>query len=300
MEICLGTVQFGLEYGVKEEKRPTLEESFEILKCAIDSGIKVFDTAFAYGEAEDILGKFFTNYPDYRNRVKIISKLQPNIIELNKDKEVYFLIKTNLQDSLKKLGLDRIDGYLFHSPRYIYNEDAMEALVRLKTEGYYDNLGVSIYEAEDAINAAKDKRIDYIQYPYSVLDQRLEETNFFDIAKKNNKVLFARSAFLQGLLVMDVDKVPKHLEHSLNDLKELKRLGENYNIKPLDICIEFTKQRKETDYFVMGVHTLEQLSENIEIFNKENEIHDNFFKELKEKFSNVDKSIVMPSLWTKY
>lgn len=300
MEICLGTVQFGLEYGVKQEKKPTLEESFEILKCAIDSGIKFFDTAFAYGEAEDILGKFFIRYPNYIEKVKVISKLQPNIIELNKDKEVYELIKSNLKESLNRLGLKKIDGYLFHTPRYIYNEHAMEALFKLKSEGYYNNLGVSIYETEDAVNAAKDNRIDYIQYPYSVLDQRLEETEFFDIAKKNNKTLFARSAFLQGLLLMDLDKVPEHLKHSLKNLEELKKIGNSFNIEPLDICIEFTKQRNETDYFVMGVHTLEQFLEDLEIFNKNNRKYENFFNEVKIKFSKVDKSIVMPSLWTKY
>ena len=60
-ELCLGTVQFGMNYGVNNQigRQPTWKESFEMLDIAIDRGIDVIDTARAYGEAELVLGEYF-------------------------------------------------------------------------------------------------------------------------------------------------------------------------------------------------------------------------------------------------
>ena len=89
--LCLGTVQFGMNYGINNQGgQPTEESCFEMLDLAFENGIDIIDTARAYGTAELVVG----DYLEYRkccNKVKIISKLRPNIIESG-EKDVYSII----------------------------------------------------------------------------------------------------------------------------------------------------------------------------------------------------------------
>ncbi len=299
MKLCLGTVQLGMNYGVKKESKPSLDQCIKMLKISIDNGIEIIDTAFMYGEAEEIIGKFFKVYPKYKARVKIISKLKPNILESVEKKDIYKVIKDNLFESLKLMGVESLEGYLFHTPDYIYNQEALNSLVKLKAEGYIKNIGVSIYEEKEALYAVQHKDINFIQYPYSILDQRLDKTDFFKLAKKNDKILFSRSAFLQGLLLMDLKDVPDYLKGALKDLEKIKSYSKRYQIDILTACIDFIKLKNEADYFVLGVNTSEQLIEDIKLFNSDKKMNLDLLNELKNDFNSIDKSIVMPSLWSK-
>ena len=58
VKYCLGTVQFGSQYGIQGNRQPLEREVFEMLNFAIDRGIEIFDTASAYGESEKILGAY--------------------------------------------------------------------------------------------------------------------------------------------------------------------------------------------------------------------------------------------------
>ena len=70
-------------------------------------------------------------------------------------------------------------------------------LQKAKDSGLVKNIGVSIYDIGEALQAAE-LGVDYIQVPYNVFDQRLDSTNF-DIAKNKVKV-FARSPFTRVVI----------------------------------------------------------------------------------------------------
>ena len=73
-KLALGTVQFGLDYGINNPNgKPTREKSLEMLDYAWQKGIRVFDTAYAYGDAEEILGEF-TKTRELGNKIKIITR----------------------------------------------------------------------------------------------------------------------------------------------------------------------------------------------------------------------------------
>ena len=59
-KLCLGTVQFGLKYGVNNTlgRQPYRQECYGIIRKALQTGITCFDTASAYGDAEKLLGKY--------------------------------------------------------------------------------------------------------------------------------------------------------------------------------------------------------------------------------------------------
>ena len=54
MQLCLGTVQFGMDYGIIGQKKPSVEDSVVCLDYATQNGISAIDTATAYGTAEEV------------------------------------------------------------------------------------------------------------------------------------------------------------------------------------------------------------------------------------------------------
>ena len=59
MNLCLGTVQQGMAYGINNQHgKPSVEESMEIFHQAVLNGIEIFDTASAYGDAEYLIGEY--------------------------------------------------------------------------------------------------------------------------------------------------------------------------------------------------------------------------------------------------
>lgn len=268
-----------------------------MLKFAYDHGIRIFDTAYAYGDAEEILGEFLQRW-NLSKKVKIITKLKPNILEEVSGGKVQEAIESNLRQSLKRLKRDYVDGYLLHTPGYIRNKKVVKALVSLKKSGLVKNIGVSIYETSDAIYAAKLKEVDFIQVPYSILDQRLDKTNFFQLARKNHITVFARSAFLQGLFFMTDEKVPSYLEKAKTYLKEMDEIIAKYGLSRQEAAFLFSCKNENIDYVVFGVDNVKQLGEDIEIVNK-NIACEDCLAELKNKFTKVEKNIIFPSLWKK-
>ena len=47
-DLCLGTVQFGMKYGINNRQgQPSMNDSVEMIKYAVDNGVKYIDTARA-------------------------------------------------------------------------------------------------------------------------------------------------------------------------------------------------------------------------------------------------------------
>lgn len=295
--LVLGTVQFGLEYGINNQNgKPDRKKSLEMLDFAYKNGIRIFDTAYAYGDAEEILGEFLQNH-NFDKQIKIITKLKPNIIS-EREGAAYDVIAENLKESLYRLKREYVDGYLFHTPAYIRDNMLVDSLIKLKKQRLVKNIGVSIYDEADAVYAAKLNEVDYIQVPYSIFNQRLDKTDFFKIARKNRKTVFARSAFLQGLFFMPEEKIPSYLENARSYFRDLDKIISKYNLSRQQAALLFSLKNKNIDYVVFGVDNIEQLKEDIDIAKKNIDI-ERCVRELKNKFINIEKNIIFPSLWKK-
>lgn len=295
-KLCLGTVQFGMRYGINNVlgRQPTWEESFEMLDLAIENGIKVIDTARAYGEAELILGKYFKKKKS-SHKIAVISKLRPNVIgDNNKIKQVVF---QECKNTLHRLRIEQLDGYLLHTPEYIYEEEIVDALTSLKKDQLVKNIGVSIYNIKEGEKAIDTGVIDYIQLPYSVLDQRAAKSGFIEKANNKGITIFARSTFLQGVFMMKQEHIPDYLKHSLEYINIFNELTIKYEIDRVSALLQFVKQEKGVDFLVFGVETKEQLLENIVCFREES-VPQEFINEIKEKINNVEESVILPSLWS--
>ena len=195
LNFCLGTVQFGMEYGLKNviDKRITIEEVEKIFDYFFSNGGIFVDTASNYGNSEEIISKFLP-----RN-AKVISKYS-----IYKDTKN---IIREVENSLENLSIDELDTAMIHNPdALIQNTDALAILSEVKERSLCKNIGISIYSYNDISSSINEisNLIDVIQIPANAFDNR-----FFVEVEKRKKILEEirvdiRSIFLQGLLLQDI------------------------------------------------------------------------------------------------
>ena len=297
MELCLGTVQFGMDYGISGQKQPSVEQAVEMLDYAVQNGINTIDTANAYGTAEDVVGAFLRRQTVPRESLWIISKFRPNLLDDVKENAYYAVMKENLTNTLERLGVDYLDTYLLHSARYVYNDAIIATLNRFKQEGYTRKVGVSVYEVDEAQKCIERENIDFMQLPYSVFDQRMKAGGIFDLAKKqgNTTQIHSRSAFIQGLILMEENEVPDFLAKARPIVRKISEMCRKYEISRISLAMNYVKQEESISHLVFGVDNIEHLKENIEIFQED--IDRNVIREISREFSDIEADIVMPSLW---
>lgn len=297
MELCLGTVQFGMDYGIRGQKQPSVEQAVQMLDYATQNGINNIDTANAYGTAEDVVGTFLKKKTIPREDLFIISKFRPNLLDEANEDQYYDIMKANLENSLSRLHTDYLDSYLLHSARYVWDDVIIDTLNRMKKEGYVKHVGVSVYETDEAKKCIERPNADFMQLPYSIFDQRMKADGVFELAKKAEypTQIHSRSAFIQGLILMKKNEVPDFLEKAKPIVCKIDELCQQYEISRIELAMSYVKRQDSISHLVFGVDNLEQLKENIRLF--EHTLSDQLIDEISKEFVDIDTDIVMPSLW---
>lgn len=207
MRLALGTVQFGIDYGISNTRGriPPVVVS-EVLDVALTAGMDVLDTACLYGDAETVLGATLPPTAD----VRIVTKT-PRFSD--GDADVPRRLREAFAGSLMRLRRDRVHGLLFHHAPDLLGPDGArlwDAAAKLREEGQVDALGASVYAPDDAARLLERYPLDLVQLPINVLDRRFMDTGLLDRLARAGVEVHARSAFLQGLLLMDPAKIPRH------------------------------------------------------------------------------------------
>ncbi|WP_293302817.1 aldo/keto reductase [Pedobacter sp. UBA4863] len=257
-KIILGTVQFGQKYGVNNvSKKPNQREVDDMLKLAFNSGIKCLDTAEAYGNAQQVIGKFHKANPTII--FDVIAKL-PHVIDSD--------ISIKVDQYLKELRVSRLKVMLFHSfDTYYRGKEFMEQLVALKNQVKIEYIGVSVYTNEQAVAVINDDNVDVIQIPFNLFDNENQRGDLLREAKKKGKIVHTRSVFLQGLFFSDINdnrEIVKQLQGSLNTIREL---SEQTKVSLQQIALNYCLMQDYIDQILIGVDNISQLQQNIEDLN---------------------------------
>lgn len=287
-KLCLGTVQFGMQYGINNAlgRQPTDAEVFAVLDTALAAGIQMFDTASAYGTSEEVLGSYHLS----EKTVGIVSKLTPGTADRKE------AVLEGVRCSLHRLGAQKLFCYMLHRTEDLYKIGIMDGMCAAKECGLTEKIGVSVYEPKEAIRAAQDDRIDAVQIPYNVLDQRLDDCSFFELAKQNGKIIFARSAFLQGLLLMDPSTADKRVRGSGRWVEQFHEMAHACGCSPAEAAMLYALSHPCIDYIVFGVDTPYQLRENIRISERSLASAPCYVR-LRGAFLNIPLKIIQPNLW---
>ena len=288
-KLVLGTVQFGLDYGISNKYgKPSLEVTNEILKLAYESGINSFDTAEIYGNAQEILGNFL----EQSQNKFLISKIDTDMF-LNKNENHI------IDQILQKLKINTLDTLLLHDNKLIYgwNSEFSNSVSKLKEQNKISYFGTSIYTAEEFELSISNDDIDVIQIPFNIFDLRALKYEWFKKAEDKNKLLLIRSVYLQGLLCMNLDAVPHKLNRAIPYLAQLNTLTEITDLSKTELLLGFVNTVANKSPILFGTNTLSSTRDTIETFNSLNSMDDSLIKEIINEFSTIDESIYNPKNW---
>lgn len=257
-KISLGTVQFGIKYGLNPNKKMVNEEEVnKILNYAKLEKIDLLDTAPSYGISEKILGKL-----DISN-FKVVTKTRHfdnNEINENDLK----LINIDFQNSLKNLKTNNIYAILIHNSNDLLkvgSEKLYEYLLILKKEKKVNKIGVSVYDPIQLKSIINNFDIDIVQLPLNIIDRRMIEDDILSILRKKKIEIHARSIFLQGLLLMDNNEIPKKFNEWRNLWKIWHQWLYENELTALQATIRFVNSIPEVSRVIVGVESEFQLKE---------------------------------------
>lgn len=252
-KICLGCMSFG-KAGTMHDWTLNEQESEEVIKHALNSGINFFDTANGYsaGTSEEYLGKALKKNIA-RDKVVIASKVYFNEGRLKRE-----AIMHEIDGTLQRLGTDYLDLYIIH--RFDYDtpiEETMEALHTLVKSGKVRALGASAmygYQFYNMQMVAKENGFT----PFSAMENhynllyREDERELIPICRQMDVSLMpysplagghlARATWESDTLRGRTDCVVKgkydHMEkQDINIVARVQELAEKYNCKMSQIAL---------------------------------------------------------------
>ena len=259
-KIALGTVQFGIDYGINSENgqiRP--EEVRGILNYAYSQNIDLLDTAPAYGSSEKVLGE--ANVQNF----KVVTKTRhfDNAEISNDDID---LLKKDFSCSLVDLRQESFYGVLVHDASDLLkpgSKKLFDQLESLKQAEKIKKIGVSIYDNKQLQSILENFDIDIVQLPFNILDKRLIDSGMLVKLQNRGIEVHARSVFLQGLLLMSNQDRPRKF-HRWNALWKTWHEWLNDNqITALEAAIRHAVSMPEISKVLVGVDTKDQLKEII-------------------------------------
>lgn len=287
----LGTVQFGLDYGISNTRgRCTQKETGNILAEAARLGIRLLDTAPSYGRAEEILGK---TRPEQTN-FDIVTKTLP-IPDERLSRDDVRLIVEQIRLSCRNLDTTCVYGVLVHHAADLLKpggEMLYASLEALKSDGLVSNIGVSVYD-EAEVNAVMERySIDIVQVPVNLFDQRLVLSGCLRDMKRQGVEIHARSVFLQGMLLMSAGDFRGQLEEVMPHLEHYESVLQDEQVGKLIASLAYVKGVSEIDVILVGVNSVEHLIQNSKAFVSACSLD---FSE----FAIADEKILDPRRWPK-
>lgn len=248
-KLVLGTVQFGLQYGVNSAGRPNEEVVRNILAEAAKGGIITLDTSSAYGNSEEILGECIAPEENFR----IVSKYPKGDAP----------VSDMFNGSLRRLKVEKLYGYLLHHFEvYKNNPKVWDEFVALKESGKVKKIGFSLYSpAELELILNNKSPFDLIQVPFNILDKKF--LPYMKSLHEKGVEIHVRSTFLQGLFFKDRNALPEKLQPLRKYLLQLDEYSSETGMSISEIALNYNLQNPYIDGVLIGVDNVEQLKINL-------------------------------------
>jgi aryl-alcohol dehydrogenase-like predicted oxidoreductase len=205
-EIGFGAWQIGGSWGRVDDTA-----SIRTLLHAFEQGINFVDTAQLYGagHSETVIGQALQQWSG--NKIYVATKAQPTVWPDPDDTAPAvrgrfpdWHLRANVEASLRRLGVDRIDLYQLHSwGPYGHRElDWLEALNDLRAEGKIDQIGISLRDnhPDEGVALARLGLVASEQVIFNMFEQPPRDA-LFPAAIAGGTAIIARVPFDSGSLV---------------------------------------------------------------------------------------------------
>ena len=243
----LGTVQLGRDYGITNiSGAPSKDLAFAILDAAWDAGVRCFDTARGYGDAEGVIGTWMRARG---NLPAIITKIPP----IDGDTVAF---KKHLQDSLGTLGVSHVEAILLHNAKDYRARGVAGALSELSSGGLANAVGVSIYDVDDL---PIDGLVTVAQMPANVFVQQAAQSSRLRSFVQRGGRLFVRSVLVQGLLVAEEADMPNGFEIQKRAVRAFRQIASDAGISSTALAIQCARQLVPDAQLVLGADSVYQV-----------------------------------------
>ena len=275
-KICIGTSNFAKKYGINNNKfkKNELKNLFKFLKS---KNILYLDCADGYknfnkfaSELKNFKKIFKINFEKYRKTEDIKKLITKNLL-ISKSKKFEAILIHNIQStSLKKLT------------------SFILLLKEIKKLKLIKKIGLSIYDLNELYKIEKTNlNIDIIQLPLNIFDKTFTNKKLIYKFKKKGTKFYARSIFLQGILLEDVNYLPKYFLKWKKLFKQWDDWHTKKNTNKLNSCINFIDNIKFIDKVIIGINDLNQLKEILSVKKS------NYPKKILSK----NQKLIKPYLW---
>jgi D-threo-aldose 1-dehydrogenase len=269
--IGLGTAPIGGLYAPVDEEtaRVTLERAWEL-------GIRMFDTAPFYGSglAERRLGAFLQAQP--RDAFVVSTKVGRLLGPGAHDWEgAYFDFSydgalRSLEESLERLGLDRVDIALVHDPDDHYDEalsGAFRALQRLRDEAVVQAIGVGMNQVELLCRFARDADPDVflVAGRWTVLD-RSAGSRLLPLCAERGIAVIAGGVFNSGVLAggntFDYTAAPPDV---VARVEQLRTMCARHGVPLEAAAVQFPARQPAVTRVLIGCRSPEEVAEDVRL-----------------------------------
>lgn len=255
--LALGTVQFGLDYGVSNaEGRVSEAAAAAILSVAWEGGLDRIDTAAAYGDSEAVLDRLVNP----ASGMRIVTKM-PKVIGSDVDAAI-----DRARLSAELLGPERLDAILVHSASDLVapgGDRLWKGLESLRAEGLTAHIGFSAYADDNPLELSRRFAPDLVQVAASVFDQRLICTGQIAGMGESGVEVHVRSIFLQGLAFMAPEGLPPGLTGAGELLRRWRSALRACDVTPARACLDFALDIEGAARIVVGVTSATELADLI-------------------------------------
>jgi aryl-alcohol dehydrogenase (NADP+) len=269
---ALGALMFATQVG-----NPDPADSVRIIHRALDAGINLVDTADAYGDSEEVVGRALQGR---RDDVVLTTKVgRPIGEDPNHQGASRRWIMTAVENSLRRLRTDHIDVYQLHRPDPDTDiEETLSALTDLLHSGKIRAFGTSGMPASDLVQAhwvAERRGLERFrteQPPYSMLNRGIER-EVLPVAQHYGMGVLVWGPLGQGMLTgrvrrgQDTDVTRARFMKAFNDerrldvVERLILLADEAGLPMPHLAMAFAISHPAITSALLGVRTMEQLDD---------------------------------------
>lgn len=284
-DIVLGGAGYaGLFRAVSED------EAQAGIAAAWDAGIRAFDTAPHYGagSGEERLGRFLRSRSGYTVSTKVGRLLYADPTAADGVDDFYGApkrsrrrdysaagVRQSLEDSLRRLGLDRVDLLLIHDPDEYQAETlaaAMPELLRMRDEGLVSGIGVGVNQVDVALRFVRETAVDHVMIAgrYTLLDRRAETELLPECAHRGIRVLVAgvlNSGILADPLRRATFDYQPAQRHIIERAQTMGRLCAKYDVPLRAAALQFPRRNPAVAATVIGAGTKTEVEDTMAMLN---------------------------------
>jgi aryl-alcohol dehydrogenase-like predicted oxidoreductase len=294
MKLGLGTVQFGLDYGITNRSGQTHpDEVRHILEHAAAAGVGTLDTAALYGNSETVLGDTLPRPHAFRIITKTLT-LDPTLAPADAVSQ----IEKGILRSLERLKEPRLGGLLLHRVDDLLGASGpllFDRLTELRAQGLVEKIGVSLYTPAEVDAVLSRYSPDLVQLPLNPFDQRHLESGSLRKLATAGVEIHVRSAFLQGMLLSPPRSLPPGLQNLGPKLSLWQEMLAKEKLTPLQGCLGFLRGIPELGVVICGASTLAEWMEIQDAWQSAPPLLPERLKEL----AIADVNLIDPRFWPK-